>query len=124
MQHLLPLEISTLVSTSFGIVFRFTGIITARLDLLASFFLSPFRSSLSWAIEGNHSPVVEYDFMQPIIGYQCLPSLHACDPCLINRVLRGIALVTAIADIRKWVDFLWHYFPVSSIKVGTSFHFN
>jgi hypothetical protein len=85
--------------------------------LLASFSLSYFSGVLPWAIDCYYLSIIEYDLMQPIIGYQCLLSLHACGPDLPDRALGEIAPVAAIADEQGWVDFLWHYrHPVFLIR--------
>ena len=46
--------------------------------------------------------------MLPVLGYQCLPPLHACSPDLCNGALGELAPIAAIADIRGWKDFLRH----------------
>ena len=59
-------------------------------------------------MESHHLSLVEQDLIQAPVAYQCLAALHAGGLDLADRLLGEFAPVTAIADIRGWVDFCWH----------------
>ena len=65
---------------------------TIRKSLGRAFFL--------WTADVNHNATVEYDLVLAVIGYQCLPPLHARSPDLVYSALGELAPVAAITDVR------------------------
>ncbi|MFH0957271.1 MAG: hypothetical protein V1897_01070 [Pseudomonadota bacterium] len=87
---------------------------------LHSFSSSSFSGALSRASDGDHNPTVEYDLMLAVIGYQCLPALHARSPDLLDSALGEFAPVAAIADVGGWIDFLGHDKILSAGKLAVN----